>query len=325
MRFYFLCAGSFVVAASAAAGCVGDQASQPMNDSGTAPDSSKADTSVADTSSGADAADANTAMCDLTKAFGAATLVLGIATTASDGGKVDVGEAALTSDELQIIFATNHLTGSADFDLFIAKRTDRNAPFLAPVPLTTLNDTNDQRGVSLSGDGLTLYYHQSVAGNYGIYRTTRGNVSDTAFPAAQALSAVNTPGVDVSPNITVDGTALYFARESPNHIYRALASNAFATPSVITELDSMFGPAAPVPTADDLGLYYTKVTSGGTELWFAKRTATNAPYTQFAAVSELNVKGERPTWVSRNGCRLYFDSTRNGGSAAYQLFFADKP
>lgn len=286
--------------------------------------------SMSDTASMADTApmaDAGVPTCDLTMPFGTATLVPGIATTTMDAGKIGTTEATLTSDELQIIFGTNvQDRATSDFDLFIAKRADRDAGFMAPTPLGTLNNTSNQRGPSLSGDGLTLYFHQSVSNNYDIYRTTRGNVTDTTFPVPAALTTVNTAGTDVSPNITVDGTALYFVREAPSHIFRALASNAFATPSQITELDTVGGVGAPIPTADDLNLYYANVVGGMTQVWFANRTATNGAYTSFSPVSELSVKNERPTWISRNGCRLYFSSERNGsGPNEAQLFFADKP
>lgn len=124
---------------------------------------------------------------------------------------------------------------------------------------------------------------------------------------------------------TRTGDALYFVRypTTAPSIFRAARANNFAAAAELTELESPLGQTTPVPTADDLGLYYARVTTSGFDIWFARRTAPGKPYTTFGPVTELNTgRADYPGWVHRSGCRLYFTSDRDG---TYRVYSAQKP
>ena len=263
--------------------------------------------------------------CGLGVAFGAPVLVSGITTSGGDGGAVDHFHATLTADETQIVFSAG-LPAS----LYLAERPSSSGAFGAPIALTSLNTGWEERGASLSGDGLTLYYDEDLTGSgtTHVYSATRAAASDTTFAAGQPLTAANGTGAaQLDPSPTPDGQVLYFVGGTgpfQDHIYRALASNAFGSPSEVSELATATGEGSAVPTADDQGLYYAKFVGGANfDIWLATRPTPSGAYTNMAAVAGINSNGnDQPSWVSPDGCRIYFFSDRDG---AYQLYSASKP
>jgi hypothetical protein len=305
-----------VVACSALMlGCVGDTV--PTPDGGDA---------GAETGTDAPANDVvDAGACDPSKPFGAAVAVPGIALT--DGGATENTFATLTGDQLQIVFASNRVSGNVNYDLFFAQRTDATQPFGSAAPLTVLNDTGDQRGAAFSADGLTLFYYSNGnIASYDVFSSTRANVSSTTFASPNPVTGVNTGNSEFDPHPTADASALYFVSKTTtgSRIFRALASSNFTSPSPIPELDSANGSVSPVPTSDDLGLYFAKIDPGGDTIWLASRTSKNAAYSDIHAVAELGA-GARPSWLSPDACTIYFWTSGAQTRPVSQLYVATKP
>lgn len=309
--------------------CVGDEpiASGTSGDSGV--DVAQGDTAPPDGSNpdgpAADEAGRDASICDPAKPFPAPSMVPGISTT--DAGAIENTWAALAAGGRQIVFASNRRSGTVNYDLFFAQRADPSAAFDGITPLSALDGDGDERGPAFGADGVTLYYYSNVTGTYDIYTSTRANTASSTFAAGNPLSAVNTPDSEFDPQPTADGAALYFTRipaaGGPARIYRALASAGFASASPITELDSTHGSVGPVPTAGDLGLYFSKVDPSGDTLWFASRASRTSPYTTFRAVAELGV-GVRASWLSPDGCTLYFWTSNSQTVPNAQLYVTTK-
>lgn len=322
------------ILAGAIIGCVSDETSPGAsldgggaNDGGTGTDAA-GDVGGSDVV-GADGADA--AACDPTKPFGGASSVLGFSSTTADGGPAETTFGSLSADALQIIVASDRKSGTANWDLFLAKRDDPSQGFGAATELTALNavgnGTGDERGAAFSGSGLAVFFYSNVSGSYDLYTSTRASTSATDFAAPNPVPNVNTPDTEFDPHPSTDGSVLYFARQPAAgklRIYRALAASNYASPSVIPELDSTNGSQAPVPTADDLGLYFTKRDSaGGDTIWFATRATNNGSYTNIQAVSELG-SGVRPVSVTPDGCTLYFWASGSQTYTFEQLYAAKR-
>ncbi len=294
------------ICGSALIACVGD-----------APDTSgSADGgSDATTDSGFDAAsdtgssdDASTG-CALSTPFDPPVPVMGITSTVDggDGGPSEDTFPALTSDEHQIIFASNRLSGTTNYDLFFAQRSDPSQPFGAATPLTSLNTAGDERGAAFATGGLTIFFYTNVNGvSYDIQTATRADTSSSTFGVPQVVSGLDTSAVELDPHPTADGSTIYLTKPpNPSRIYRALAASGYS-PSPIGELDSVNGSAAPVPTSDDLAIYFSKIDpTGGDQLWYATRSSNTSGYEDFHEVSEVGT-GVRPSWISPDNCTLYF-------------------
>jgi len=269
-----------------------------------------------------DAGDGDGGACGANVPFGPAVLVPGIATD-GDGGAVAHFHPTLDANETQIIFSAGLPAA-----LYLAQRADRSSDFGAPIALASLNTGWDERGASLSADGLTLFYHEdsSGSGTTHLYSATRASASDTTFGAGQPLTALNgAGGAQTDPSPTHDGKTLYFASSTggQSSIYGALASDGFASPTQVGELATSIE-GSMVPTADGLGIYYAKFVGGsGFDIWLATRATASGPYTTMVPVAQINGSGnDQPSWVSADGCRIYFFSDRDGG--AYQLHSASK-
>jgi len=131
-----------------------------------------------------------------------------------------------------------------------------------------------------------------------------------------------------------DQSALYFISTRAGgaggyDMYRsARASNGqFGTPAAVSTINTPSTEEAPVPTADELVLYFgsTRADSpakGADDIWMTKRSSVSAAFDPPTNVSELNSSAaEWPDWLSPDRCRLYF--TRNG-STGLKLYVAER-
>ena len=65
---------------------------------------------------------------------------------------------------------------------------------------------------------------------------------------------------------------------------------------------------------------------GGEDIWVARRTSMNDRFGDPATVGELDTSNDEvPSFLSADGCRLYFGSTRPGGLGDSDMYVAAKP
>jgi hypothetical protein len=84
-------------------------------------------------------------------------------------------------------------------------------------------------------------------------------------------------------------------------------------------------------TADGTTLYFASNRGhdggyGRTDIYVARRMAADGPFGEPALVSEVNAAGSanRTSWVSPDGCRLYFASDR-ASPGSEDIYVAEKP
>lgn len=292
-------------------------------------DSDSQDADSADAAPAVDApeVDADLRACDPTRSFGDLRQVAGLVT--SD----DEGNPSLSADELTIYFFSNRQRpGTADFDAYVATRPTRDAAFGVPGPIAAINTTADERGGSISSNGLALFFHSSDPG-YDLFVSTRANLAAPFGARTNLGTGVNTTDLDQTPFVSADGQTLYFIRTpaaggNPS-IYRASAGpTGFAGATVIAELSPAVA-TRPVVSADGLTIYFSSDRPGGAgnlDIWVASRTSPSAPFGQITNVAELNASDfEFPDWLSADGCRIYFTSRRPGGTGGWDVWQATRP
>jgi hypothetical protein len=198
-------------------------------------------------------------------------------------------------------------------DLFMTTRTQRDAAFGARTRIPASTSADDYGG-SLSADGLTLLFNPDNPPD--IFVSTRATTSDV-FTSAMALPGLSTTAVEGDARLSATG--IYFER-SVNNAYQLMYAQrnatGFDTPMELAGIASASPNSqdamTPVPSTDELTLYFLSVRDGGTggrDIWVATRTSRSTPFASPKPVTELNTAdNEVPTAISADGCRLYYSS-----------------
>jgi hypothetical protein len=248
-----------------------------------------------------------------------------------------LGGLRLSPDGLTAYF---HASGRSDSvaydDLYTATRNSVSSAFgnIVPIEGAGVNTSSDEVDPTVSGDGLTLVFARMrpPTDPVHLYVATRP-LPYLPFTGVGLLPNVNdlTAELDETPFLRQDGDVLYLASSrnpaNSTDIYRstrASASGDLATPTAVSELNTNYSEVSPVVTPDDLTIYFASDrvdgnAMGSYDIWVATRASTSAAYfSALTDVAELNTEfDELPTFVSSDGCALYFWSDRDGTSVPY--------
>jgi hypothetical protein len=271
------------------------------------PTDAGADAPVIDTR---DAGDAG-APCRLDAPFDMPTLVPGL-----DG--VDAFGPRLSADELECYFQT---PSTGRVHIAVARRDRATGPFGAPTDLvgplvsSTANDGNPM----LSVDGLSLYFtsNRLAPTGFDLFVATRPTPT-AVFGAAARIDAVSTAVDDSEPYLSADGLELFFARNvtpGKSEILRSVRSaGAFGAPEAVSELNTPDDETLPVISLDKLTIYLGSNRGGAAvaDIYKATRPKASGPFSTPTIVSELvSTTEQRPSWISPDGCRLYYSRGHN--------------
>jgi Tol biopolymer transport system component len=222
---------------------------------------------------------------------------------------------AVSADQLTIIFGSGRGGGS---HLYGSQRAAITEPFPPAAAVTELNSTNisDQdRGPTLSPDGLTVYFSSTRGGPLQLYRATR--MSETALwnpPAlVPELSAV---GDFAGPGISADGTELFFSHTTPTttlfHTFQS--GGVFGAPIAITEL-STGGVVEPAGYAslsrDGLTVFFEgDRDEAALHIYTATRQTPQGPFGAPTQVGNINVPGVScaDPEISKDGTTLWLET-----------------
>ena len=257
--------------------------------------------------------------CNLAAPFGAAAPLTSLNSSVIDGS------ALLSPDELTILFTSNRL--GAGLNVFTAARANKSAAFGAAAPLASLNFGGaDTWNVALTGDGLTAYF------------VTDQNAADHMYVATRAssLAGFGTPKLmpvpivsGEQPFVTPDGKALYYTDQLTGPKYQIARAALGATPTVAAVPISVpsMDVGIPVLNPTETLMYFTVFDHTNFlsyDIWTAKRATANDAWSAPTAVAELNTSGfEGPSWISPDGCALYFTRALSGSN--WDMYVARKP
>jgi serine/threonine protein kinase len=125
----------------------------------------------------------------------------------------------VSTDGLELHFASNRAGGYGNFDIYVLKRATVNDPWSDPVNLgPTVNSPYFEGHLSLSPDGLLLIFcddnlNTPRPGGYGrgdMWMARRVSLSDPWQAPVNLGPQVNGPAFDSAPRISLDGRTLYF-------------------------------------------------------------------------------------------------------------------
>lgn len=248
--------------------------------------------------------------------FGAPVLLTELATSQGEVA------ATLSRDELTIVFAR---AGT----LFVANRDDRDSPFRSirnAGPPGSGNDDNP----AMTRDGRLVFFSTADRGDSGDSEVFFAAFSDGGLGPASPVRGVLPGTTDPFPN--ADASALYVsaARDGGepdlfvvNGIFGPMPSET-RLPVSDPESDGQ-----PVLSWDELSLYMGSRRTGGiggNDMFVASRTRTSDPFsgTTWLGAAVNSTANDLPSWISEDGCVLYFSSDRPGGAGGRDLYRATR-
>jgi serine/threonine protein kinase/Tol biopolymer transport system component len=244
-----------------------------------------------------------------------------------------------SSDGLELYVASFRPGGHGEADLWVLKRTSIGAAWGAPENLgSVVNGPSGDGMVSLSVDGLTLYFTSERPGGYGlsdIYVTTRTTKNDPWGSAVNLRPPINSSASDMTPWESLDGLELYFSSFRPggygsSDIYvarRATTNDTWGDPANLgSTVNTPYYEGQLSLSPDGLLLFFSDDPLnldavhpggyGGGDMWMTRRASLSDPW-QVPVNLGPTVNGPasdvRPR-VSPDGSTLYFVTWTQGGT-----------
>jgi serine/threonine protein kinase/Tol biopolymer transport system component len=246
------------------------------------------------------------------------------------------GIDCLSYDGLEMYIESNRPGGYGDYDLWVLRRASIDGAWGQPENLgPAVNSSKTDNCVSISADGLTLYFQSTRAGGYGsvdIYRATRTTGNAPWGPPVNLGPKVNSSALDGGPWISPDGLELYFGSSRPGDyggfdIYvsrRATTNDAWGDAvnlgpivnSPYTEADYSLSPDGLLLLFGDGFFVQTPRPGGygGSDVWMTRRATVSAPWqTPINLGPRVNSSAhESAPRISPDGSTLYFCTLNNG-------------
>jgi len=302
---YGLLAALMCAAASSACSTESGSRTVPVADAGSLDARSNADATTAFDAS--DAANASGRLCAVGAPFDSISPLEGPALPQPGY----LSRAQLSSDELTVYFDPGHKNIST------TTRPSIGAPFGPVKVLDALTTAADEEVYfpSPAKDGLSLYFEGmkelGMSGQWedlGLFVATRPSLGDP-FGARAPVVGLSAD----EPIVSDDGSHIYFQRYAQGDaggdydIYVATGSgSAFGAPVKLAEIDSTDSEISPMPSADELEIYFWRnfAATGTASFMTAQRADPTQPFGAPVPVGG-NWKHLTPIHMSLDGCRLY--------------------
>jgi uncharacterized protein (TIGR02246 family) len=121
---------------------------------------------------------------------------------------------SISADELALYFNSNRGGGVGAYDLWVTTRETIHDPWGTPVNLgTTVNSSAHDVHPGISADGRTLFFVSYQSGGYGqsdMWVTSRATTDDPWGEPVNLGSTVNSSAWEDYPNVSADGSTLFF-------------------------------------------------------------------------------------------------------------------
>lgn len=208
--------------------------------------------------------------------------------------------------------------------------------FSTPELLAGLGRSDALYGPSLSNDGLTLAFSESIAdGPEDIYLAARGDVA-AAFGSALPANGVNTGDSEGTGFLSGSALTLYFFSDRSGgpggrDIYRATRSDELDDFADIRPVEGVNGDAddhMPWLSSDERIIYFASnraADSGSTNLWLSQRSSAQDGFEPPREVAGVN-SDDRDISPSLTADQriLFFCSDRGGGAGSDDIWMATR-
>jgi len=247
---------------------------------------------------------------------------------------------SISADGLSLYFISTRPGGVGGRDIWITTRETTDDDWGEPVNLgPTFNTPVGEYGVSISSDGLSLYFDTRQSGASGavddLWVATRTTTDDDWSNPISLGPTVNSSADECYPSVSSDGLAVYFCSNRSGGIgtydlwvtTRATTGDDWATPvNLGPTVNSSGGEADPGISADGLMLFFASGTRpgyGDGDIWMTMRATTNDDWGEPV---NLGIPVNSAAWetcpnVSADGSCLFFvvsQSARHSGGDIWQ-------
>ena len=126
---------------------------------------------------------------------------------------------SISTDGLELYFASNRPGGSGDKDLWVSTRATADNPWRDPVNLgPVVNSGSNENYPDISADDLLLFFGSKRPGGLGqrdLWMTGRATKDEPWGTPVNLGATINTSGQEAAPNISADGSTLYVMTDWP--------------------------------------------------------------------------------------------------------------
>ncbi len=125
-------------------------------------------------------------------------------------------DVCISADGLSLYIDSFREGGYGSSDIWVSTRETLSDPWSEPINLGPTINTYGESAPSISADGLVLFFSDFFGprpggyGKYDLWMARRASVSDPWGEPMNLGPAINTSGVEAHPNISADGSTLYF-------------------------------------------------------------------------------------------------------------------
>lgn len=240
---------------------------------------------------------------------------------------------SISADGLELYFCSNRPGGSGGTDIWVARRTTTDDDWGEPVNLgPTVNSSASEAAVSISADGLALYFcdwgdpRPGGLGETDLWVTTRATKDHVWGGPVNLGPTINSPAHEATPVISANGLELHFESDRPG----GYGSDDILVSTRVTTRDDWSAPRnlgpkinspewehCPNITADGLTLFYDSKIPG--DLMMTTRTTTDDAWVEPTNLGH-SASDHWASSVSADGAMLYFASKRPGGSGGNDVW-----
>ena len=246
--------------------------------------------------------------------------------------------ASISADGLSLYFISSRPGGVGGRDIWVTTRETTDEDWGEPVNLgPTINTPAGEWGVSISYDGLSLYFDTSQNGSVAVndlWVATRATTDDDWGNPVSLGPTVNSSGDDYTPSISADGLSLYFNSDRSGGVgaydlwvtTRETIHDPWGTPvNLGPTVNSSAFEVFPGISADGRILFFAYFASDGsggysrTDIWMTRRATTNEELGEpvnLGPIINSSAFEDYPS-VSADGSTLFFrysqTALRSGG------------
>ncbi len=193
--------------------------------------------------------------------------------------------------------------------------------FGAPVPVDSLNTTDDEGSARLSDDELTVYFDAHIGGDWKLMMATRTD-RHLDFGTPAEIPGVNSADNEYSPTLSADELEIFFERRVANvtSIFESKRTNrteTFPTPSPISNVNTGNYTANPFTRGDAKEIWFVTADEAAPLMYVA--TLGGSGYTT-AIVNEANIgHAQQAPVISADGLLLLFATDKLVGGVSKGL------
>jgi hypothetical protein len=230
------------------------------------------------------------------------------------------------TDDMLELYINSNRSGAAD--VFVATRASTSDPFGTPVLVPLVSSSGGETTPEVSYDGLVMVVSSDRPGSIGandIWQSTRATRSD-AWGDPVHVAELSSIDSETAGNITPDGLTIVFTStrvDGSSDLFiaeRASPTAAWDPPVAITACNTAMKEGSPFLSADKLTLIFDTDRDGTLDLYMSERAAPTDPFPAPVPIVEIDTTtaAEEDPWMSADGRRLVFFSTRSGVAGLWE-------